>query len=77
MDNKERSEPGVTIEEAQRIIQEQQREQFVRCQRAIQAVLQQYQCALVAVPQITPDGRISCVVTVRPAVQERSQERVT
>lgn len=54
------SQPTITKEQ----IEAWRKQRLEACMQQIKAILQEYDCALLAVPQITDDGRITAVVRV-------------
>jgi hypothetical protein len=54
----------MTPEQALQFVEEDRQQRIQAAAEAVQAVLAQHRCALVAVPQIAPDGRIVAVVQI-------------
>lgn len=52
----------LTREQARRVVESDRATRAEAAAKAIQAVLTEYECDLVAAPQITQDGRISAIV---------------
>lgn len=53
---------GLTVGDARRMLEQERDERLGRCDAAIAKALQEYDCRLVAVPQLTEDGRIAASV---------------
>ena len=53
---------GLTVGNARRLLEQERDERLRQCNAAIAGVLQEYSCHLVAVPQLTEDGRIGASV---------------
>jgi len=54
-----------SVQEAKLLIREREQERVNAASEAIQSVLKQYHCALIATPSIAQDGRIQAA----PAIQ--------
>lgn len=52
------TEENMTVQEAQQLLDLHRQQRSEQASAAIRAVLEQYTCDLVAVPQLTADGRI-------------------
>lgn len=55
----------MTSEELQSLLDQDKQDRLQKCKSEIDAILQKYGCQLVAVPQITPDGRIGAMATIK------------
>lgn len=52
------AETDMTVQEAQAMIETDRQQRSAQASAALRALLEQYACDLVAVPQLTTDGRI-------------------
>lgn len=59
----------ITAEDAAKIIRRETQAQIQACGQAIQRVLQQFKCQMIAQPFITPEGRIGARVNITPVQQ--------
>ena len=58
------ADENMTVQEAQQLLDIHRHQRSEQAGAAIRAVLEQYTCDLVAVPQITADGRVVADVRV-------------
>lgn len=56
------SEPTMTPTEAAALVEADKHRRVQAAAEAVAAALEEYQCNLVALPQIAPDGRVVAVV---------------
>ena len=59
----------VSVEEARTMLALEEQQRVQTCYSEIQQVLQKYNCQLVALPQITQEGRIIAVAQVQTTSQ--------
>jgi hypothetical protein len=52
------ADESMTVQEAQAMIETDRQQRSAQASAALRALLEQYACDLVAVPQLTGDGRI-------------------
>jgi hypothetical protein len=57
---------AITIEEAKALMQQERDQRGQACNQAIQSILAKFNCALVAIPSITEDGRVIARVQIIP-----------
>lgn len=58
-----------SVQEAKLLLQQNAQDRVNSCSDAIKRTLEQYHCVIVAIPQLTQDGRIQAVPAIQ-AVQE-------
>ena len=59
------SEKEMSSEEIQQLLEQDKNKRLQNCQQEIELILQKYKCQLIAVPQITPDGRTVAITTIQ------------
>ena len=57
-------QPMMTATEAAALVEQDKQRRVQAAAEAVQAALREHGCDLVAVPQITPDGRVVAVVQI-------------
>lgn len=57
---------SIDTNEAERIVEEAKEQRLRSCSQEIEAALAKYRCQLVAMAQITPDGRIVAMTQIIP-----------
>lgn len=54
----------MTPDEARKLVDADKQARVQAAAEAVAAILREHECDLVAVPQITPDGRVTAVVQI-------------
>ena len=54
----------MTPDEARKLVDADKAARVQKAADAVAAILREHDCDLIAVPQLTPDGRVTAVVTI-------------
>lgn len=70
MSTKKTQEKQISSEEIQQLLEQDQEARVRKCQSEIDIILKENKCQLVALPRLTPDGRIITAVFIKVSEED-------